>query len=379
MSYVMRYEALGVDLNRLNAARLSSSVEAQLFVVLALLAATFAALYPDQFATTTNLTNMSRTASILLVVAIGQMLVLLIGGFDLSVGATMGFTSVISALAMRDYGFLVGVAVALLAATAVGFLNGVLIARLRVSPFVATLGTLTFITGLGNELSDGRSVSGLPSAFAWFGRNDWGRVPSTVGIAVVAGILIWFVLNRTRFGLYLYSIGGSRETCVLSGVPVVRYEIAAFTICGFLAGVAGLMLTSRVTVGQTSLGTSFELLSIATAVIGGVAIGGGVGRLSGVIAGVALLAVLRNGLDLAGLSQFTRNMVTGVVLVLAVLTDNLRGGSLMRFIAHRRSKIGPTASAPADERIAQHGADADGPGGTEKQVQTLSTTEAGST
>ena len=126
-------------------------------------------------------------------------------------------------------------------------------------------------------------------------------------------------------GLYIYSIGGSRETARVAGVPVVRYEVLAYTPCGFFTAIAGIMLTSRVSVGQGTLGQGYELLSVATAVIGGVAIGGGVGRLSGVLLGVVLLTVLTTGLDIGGINQFFQQMVTGVVLIGAVLIARARG------------------------------------------------------
>ena len=138
---------------------------------------------------------------------------------------------------------------------------------------------MTFVHGFANHISNGRSIFGLPESFGWFGRNSWGFLPSTVGLAIIFGILVWVLLNRTRVGLNIYAIGGSRNTALLAGIPVVRTELLAYMVCGFLAGVAGLMLAPGSSwAGQP--GQGYELLSIATAVIGGVAIGGGVGRLS---------------------------------------------------------------------------------------------------
>src|SRR4051794_22073409 len=291
------------------------STELQLLVGFAALYAFFAVLYPSTFATATNAQNMARQGAILLVVAIGQMFVLVIGGFDISVGANMGFVSTVTALGMTEHGGLVaGLLIGLAAGTAIGLVNGVLISWLRVSPFIVTLAMLTFLGGFANQLSSGASVFGLPTSFQWLGAADWGPIPSALGISAVVLLLAWFVLARLRIGLYIYAIGGSRDTrplaglslvpyqiptytgcrapCRLAGISVVRYEILTYTVCGALAGVAGIMLASRVSVGQASLGQGYELLSIATAVIGGAAIGGGVGRLSGVILGVALLTVL---------------------------------------------------------------------------------------
>jgi ribose/xylose/arabinose/galactoside ABC-type transport system permease subunit len=313
------------------------STEGRLLLAAAALALVFVALFPEQFASLRNAENIARHGAILLVVAVGQMFALLVGGFDISVGANMGFASTVGALVMVQYGTIEGVLAGLGAATAVGLVNGVLIARFRISPFVATLGMLTFVYGLANHISDGRSVFGLPQSFGMFGRETWGVVPSTVGIASVVLVLAWFLLTRTRVGLYVYAIGGSRDSALLAGVPVPRYEILAYACCGLLAGVAGLMLSSRVVVGQASLGQGYELLSIATAVIGGVAIGGGIGRLLGVVLGVALLSIITTGMNIAGLSEFIQMMLTGAVLITAVLVDRLRG---RKWFGHLRGPLG---------------------------------------
>jgi len=317
----------------------SHRTEVRLLLIVVLLATAFVILFPDQFGSLRNAENIVRHASVLFVVAVGQMFAILVGGFDISVAATMGLASTVGAMVMLQYGTLTGVVVALLAATTVGTLNGILIARFGVSPFVATLGMMTFTGGFANLISDGRSVSGLPEEFGWFGRFDWGPIPSTFGLALIFGVLAAALLNRTRSGLNIYAVGGSRPTALLAGVPVVRTEIAAYAMCGFLAGVAGLMLGSRVLVGQAGLGSGYELLSIATAVIGGVAIGGGVGRLSGVVLGVMLLSLITTGMNIAGLSTFTQQMLTGVVLIAAVLIDKMRGrGQLLALFSKRRQR-----------------------------------------
>jgi len=315
---------------RLNLGRLLSGTEAQLIVGLLVLFAVFAIQYPDSFGTSANLEDMTRVGAILLVVAIGQSFALVVGGFDISVGATMGFVSTVVGLQLSDGASVPeATVVALLAGSAVGLVNGLLIAWAKVTPFIATLGMLTVLGGLSNQLSGGASVSGFPAGFRQLGGADWGPIPSTVGIAAIVLVLAWLLLSRFRAGLYLYAIGGSRETARVSGVPVLRYELLAYVLCGFCAAVAGVMLASRVSVGQASLGQGYELLSIATAVMGGFAIGGGIGRLRGVILGVALLTVLRTGLNIGGVNQFVQQMITGGVLVGAVM---LAGASRVRLI-----------------------------------------------
>ena len=352
-------EAAAVSGGRLSELRLrlgSVSTELQLLMGFAALYLVFALLYPSTFATASNAQNMARQGAILLVVAIGQMFVLVIGGFDISVGANMGFVSTAAALGMTEHGGLVpGLLIGLAAGAAIGLVNGVFVAGLRISPFIVTLAMLTFLNGFANQISSGASVFGLPDSFKWFGAADWGPIPSALGIAAIVLVLAWFVLARVRIGLYIYAIGGSRDTCRLAGISVVRYEILTYTVCGLLAGVAGIMLGSRVSVGQASLGQGYELLSIATAVIGGAAIGGGVGRLSGVILGVALLTVLNTGMDIAGIGEFIQQMVTGAVLVVAVLVAQMRGVDLRglgRLGALRlRRASSRSASAPSEGRV----------------------------
>ncbi|HSF26581.1 MAG TPA: ABC transporter permease [Actinomycetes bacterium] len=293
----------------------------RLFIGVLVLAGIFSVTYQHAFPTITNLENMSRQAGILLVIAIGQAFPLLIGGFDLSIASTMGLAGTVSALVMLEHGVVAGVFVGLVAATLAGLANGLLIGVLKVDPFIATLGSLTLVSGLANHLSDGASVTGLPTSFANVGASDWGPIPSATGIGIVVLVLAWLVLARSRMGLYTYAIGGSRESCVVAGIPVARYEVAAYTISGLLAGVGGIMVASRVGVGQADVGQGYALLSIATAVIGGVAIGGGVGRLTGVVLGVALLTVITTGMNIAGISSFTQQMLQGAVVVAAVLLN----------------------------------------------------------
>lgn len=336
------------------------STELQLLVALIVLVAVFVALEPSIYATGVNIQNIARQAGILLIVTIGQMFAIVIGGFDISVGANMGFVSTVTALVMVDHGLTAGLVIGLIAGTTIGLVNGILIAPLRISPFIATLAMAAFLVGFAEDLSNGASVSGLPEAFRWLGGKDWGNVPSTIGIAVIVLLLAWLLVSRTRLGLYIYAIGGSRETCRLAGIPVVRYEVITYTITGFLAGVGGITIASRVSVGQASLGAGFELLSIATAVIGGAAIGGGTGRLSGVVLGVALLTSLTVGLDIIGVGPFRQQMVIGVVLALAVLVSQVRAGTF-RSVDHALAWLrGLVLRRPAQEAPPTAGNTGDG-------------------
>jgi ribose/xylose/arabinose/galactoside ABC-type transport system permease subunit len=243
----------------------------------------------------------------------------------------MGFVAVTSGLAITHHGGLVpGVLAALACGAAIGLVNGTLIAGLGLSPFIVTLGMLTFLRGFGNQLSHGAPIFGFPSTVQYLGHSNWGPIPAPLAIGALVLALMWLVLARSRVGVYIYAIGGSREAARASGIPSVRYEVAAYTLCGALAGVAGVMELSRVSIGYVTNGQGYDLLSIAAAVIGGTLIGGGAGSLSGVVLGVAALTVLSTGLNIGGLDEFDQSMVTGAVVVIAVLVSQSRTGLLTR-------------------------------------------------
>jgi ribose/xylose/arabinose/galactoside ABC-type transport system permease subunit len=284
--------------------------------------------HPDDFATWSNVQNMARQGAVLGVVAIGQMFPLLVGGFDISVGSLMGVSSVIGVDVMLDHGLVIGLFAGVAAAGFLGLVNGVLIARFGLSAFIVTLGMLSFARGFALEHTNGTPITGPPESFAWFGARDWGEIPATVGIAAIVALVVAVILGLTRMGMYFYAIGSNERAARLAGISVTRYKIVAYVLSGVLAGVAGLMLSSRVVSGQPSLGEGYELQSIAVAVIGGVAIGGGKGRLQGVFLGLILITVITSGLNIADVSTFIQQMVIGALIVFAALWDRFqtRGG-----------------------------------------------------
>jgi ribose/xylose/arabinose/galactoside ABC-type transport system permease subunit len=309
--------------------------EVRLIGALVALCLAFSLAYPNNFPTVENFTNMGQVGGILLVVAIGQMFAILVGGFDLSVASNMGFVSVASAIVMTEHGGLAaGIVVGIAAGLAIGLVNGIFIAGFGLSPFIVTLGMLTFLRAFGNELAHGAPIFGLPDDTQYLGQTGWGALPSPLGIGLILLVAVGILLTRSRAGLYVYAIGGSRDTCRAAGIPLVRYEVLAYVLCGGLAGIAGMMELSRVSIGYVTNGQGYDLLSIAAVVVGGTLIGGGKGSLTGVVLGVAVLTVLATGLNIAGLNEFYQKMVTGAVLVLAVLVSQLRTHGL-------RGRLGP--------------------------------------
>lgn len=312
----------------------------------------FALALGGKFLSVGTLTLLSQQLGILVIVAAGQAFPILVGGFDLSVAATMGFASTVAALSMTaNYTVETSVVFALLAGAGVGLVNGVLIAVFRISPFVVTLGTLTFLGGFANAIAGGSSIAGLPLRFTQnWGAGDWfGFLPSAAGIGLIVVIVIWFLLSHTRIGLQIYAVGGSREASALVGTRVRAVEVFAYVTSGLLAALAGVVLAARVGIGQASLGQGYDLLSIAAVVIGGVAIGGGVGRIWGVVLGALLLTVVTIGLDIGAVSQFAQQMITGGVLIVAVWVSQLKGQvSISRFLQNtlRVRRPAPDGGAP---------------------------------
>lgn len=298
-----------------------------LLSVLLLLVIIFSFLSPN-FLTVANWTNILRQVSNLMLLACGQTMVILTGGIDLSIGAMMGLVSVFTAISLIRFDPIVAVLIGLLVGVLVGLANGLLIGRAKITPFVATLGTMTITGGLAMVLTNGAPIHGLPNT--WFfdlGRGFLGPVPIPVVFAAAGVIVTYILLNFTTFGRYLYAIGGNEEATILAGVDVTRYKIGTYMLAGFFSAVAAILLTARVITGQPQLGTGMELDSIAAVVIGGTALAGGTGSIGGTVIGVLIIGVLRNGLTLTGVSTFMQGVVIGVMLILAIYFSNLRIGS----------------------------------------------------
>jgi ribose transport system permease protein len=293
------------------------------------------ALVEPHFYSTGNILNMVRSASFLAVVACGQALVLIAGGFDLSVGAVIALASVLAAKTMAWIGVVypdepglaiaAGVLAALLSGAGVGLLNGLCVAKLRISGFVATIGTMSVTLGIALILTNGIPVYGLPGSFVQqFGRATWLGLPSTIYAALSAIALLVFVQRRTLLGRYIHAIGGNPEAAIVSGVSVFRYQTSTYVLSGVFAALTGVLLTAHVGSGQASLGGDRMMLqSIAAAVIGGVSLRGGVGRLEIVTLASLFLTVLTNALNLLRIDSRLQPVLLGVILVVAVALDEL--------------------------------------------------------
>ncbi len=300
---------------------------------LLVLAVVVFSLLSDQFLTAQNLTNLLRQSVYLVLVSLGQMLALVTGGFDLSVGTVIALTSVTSALAMSGLGPEVHPAVAIAigclaglgSALLVGLVNGAGIAYIGVSPFIMTLGVQSIGFGLALFLTGGVPVSGLPAAFSdTLGFGSLLGMPVPVLITAAIGLAMWVVMSRTASGNHLLAVGGNAKAAGLSGIDTRRTLLVAYLGCALLASVAGLLLTARVESGEANLGGAIALESIAACVIAGVSLRGGIGRVENVVLGAIFIGLVQNGMNLANVGSYMQMLVLGTLLIVAVVADQLR-------------------------------------------------------
>lgn len=297
-------------------------------------------LLSPKFLTGQNLVNVARQSVYLVLVSLGQMLVLISGGFDLSVGTAIALTSVVSAMSMVwlsgvfpdaiwlaiTLGGFIGFGAALM----VGLINGIGVAYFEVSPFIMTLGVSSVGAGLALFLTGGVPVSGIPFAFAdtfGFGR-VWG-IPVPVVIAALCIVVMWVFMSRTRLGTQIYAVGGNIKAAHLSAINTKRTLMLAYAICALIASLTGLLLTARVESGEANLGGTIALESIAACVIAGVSLRGGIGRVENVVLGGFFIVLVQNGMNLAQVSSYMQMVLLGVLLILAVIFDQMRYRMMM--------------------------------------------------
>ncbi|HUB72148.1 MAG TPA: ABC transporter permease [Acidimicrobiales bacterium] len=278
--------------------------------------------------------NTSQFAVEFLILAVGQTFVIITGGIDLSDGAVLGFTGMVSGAVMQSMlsqgagGLLTtvtGFAVALVLGGAIGFVNGYLITRLKLPPFIVTLGSLTAIGAGPSLINGGNEVSNLPNQISTIGSTEIGSwVYVTVLIAAGVFIVMGFVLHRTRFGLRTYAVGSNNLGARRAGINVDRHLVMVYTISGVLAGLAGMMVMANLDVATPLAGQNDELNAIAAVVIGGASLFGGRGHMLGTVVGTFIIALLVTGLVLVGVSGSWQQVATGIIIVFAVAIDQVR-------------------------------------------------------
>lgn len=302
-------------------------------VILFGLIALLSALTDGTFLHTQNLINVVRQTSVIALLGIGLTIVIISTGIDLSVGSVLALSAVVStslaqqpdATNLMYPGLDVPVIVAVLAGLGVGalcgFINGSLIAVFRIAPFIATLGMFTAARGAALIYSDGRPISKLDPSFNWIGQGDILGIPVPIFLLIVVAVAAHIMLTRTRFGRYVYAIGGNEQAARVSGIAISRVKIGIYTISGLLAGLGGLILAGRIGSGNPTLGTGIELDAITAAVIGGASFAGGIGTVWGAVVGALIIGSLNTGLDIMNVSPFAQQVVKGVIIVVAIIID----------------------------------------------------------
>jgi ribose transport system permease protein len=289
----------------------------------------FFALSPDTFAGSVNLLTMVRQTSVVGIAALGMTLIMVMGGIDLSVGSVVALTTVVIARALEaGHGPLPACAVGVLVAGACGLANGLLVSKLRLVPFIVTLGTMSALRGVAKGLADEQKVDanprGLDELMALPGPNSWGVLPTGVWVLLALALAAAVLLAYTRFGRHLVAVGSNVATARLCGVHVARTTVAVYALAGLIAGVAGVLEFATLTVGDPTDSVGLELEVIAAVVIGGGSLSGGQGSIPGTLIGALLLTVIETGCTHVGLPNWVQEIITGGIIVVAMALDRLR-------------------------------------------------------
>lgn len=313
-----------------SAARLSSMNlhDFGLLGALVLLVCVYAIIAPN-FLTEFNLLNVLRQVSIVAIAAVGMTTVILIAGIDLSVGSTVAFSGTLAAMFLTDrteigvIAVLIAVTIAVLAGAGVGLLNGLIIGFLGVPAFIATLATLTGVRGFALLLTEAKPVSVPVGDYSWLGTGHVGPLPVPVLIMALVFSIGYVLLSRMKIGRRIYAVGGNETAARLSGVRVTRLILFVYIFAGACTGLAGCLASARLSSGQPAGFIGFELDVIAAVVVGGTSLMGGRGRLSGTFFGALLIGVLGNGLTLMDVQTYWKQILTGIVIVVAIVVDGI--------------------------------------------------------
>ncbi len=283
-----------------------------------------------RFITANNLLNMLRQIAVWGIASIGMTFVILLGDIDLSVGSLITFVNILCAHLMANMGvnMWLAIIITLIAATLVGILNGWMISSIGIPSLIATFATQTAFAGVSLILCKGQPINGFPPSFQFFGAGKIGPIPVPVIIMIVCFIIGAFILNKIYFGRYFYAVGGNIEAARLSGIRTDRVKYICFSLSGFFAGLAGIILLSRTNSGMGNAGLGYEFKVITCVVLGGVSVSGGYGKISGVIAGTFIIGALNNGMVLMNINSYAQYIVLGVVLILAVGFDCIQRKAL---------------------------------------------------
>ncbi|MDZ4800341.1 MAG: ABC transporter permease [Bryobacteraceae bacterium] len=277
------------------------------------------------FLTNTNLSSVVRQTAVINIMALGMTMIIVSGGIDLSVGAILALSGLIGTMAMEaGQPIPVAIVIGLLTGGACGLVNGFLITRLRINPFIVTLGTLGIIRGVTLIISNGLPVHNIPKAYSFLGEGNLLGVPFVLWILLLCALAVHVIMEHTKLGRYAFAIGSNPDAAWYAGIPVGFHTTAVYAIGGLLTGLSGMIEASRLMTGQPTAGQGYELQAIAAVVIGGGSLRGGEGSVVGTLVGAFIMGLLSNGSDLLGISPYLQQAIIGGVIILAVTFDELR-------------------------------------------------------
>lgn len=283
-------------------------------------------LFTAQFLTLQNLTNVGMQGSVLAIVSLGMTLIILTEGIDLSLGPLLGLAGVVLALCVKhQMGLPLSILLAILTGAAFGALNGVLISRFGLPPFVVTLGSFGMAQGLALVMTQGSSIAGLGPAVQYFYDGWILGIQVPIVMTAIAFLVVYVILYHTKFGTYVFALGGNQEALALAGVRTRLYKTGVYVLGGILTGIAALVMTARMNAAHPTVGVGLEFDAIVSVILGGTSFERGKGWLGGAIIGALAVSVLRNGLNLIGLSTTWQVSAVGMVIILAIVVDALRG------------------------------------------------------
>ncbi len=294
--------------------------EYSIFVILAIVFVACSLLSPN-FLSAQNISNVSKQIAISTIVAFGQTLLIISGMLDLAVGSSLALSGLTAVFFYKATGLLVAsLGVGMVVGLVVNVFSGLTVTRFRVPPFIATLGMLTAVRGIALLSTNGQNIYQIGKFVVW-GQTRFLGIPTPVWFMLAIGVFTWYLLNHTRFGRYLYAIGGNEEAAIASGININRVKMKAYLISGVFTGLAGVLFMSRVNAGLPNSGIGFELETLSIAVVGGTSITGGIGSAAGTLAGSFIIGFLGNIMNLTAVPSYVQQVVRGLIIVLAVGYD----------------------------------------------------------
>jgi ribose transport system permease protein len=318
----------------MNKQKIKNILQSYGIVIVLLLLIIFFSVMSDRFLTMSNIFNILRQVSIVGIAAVGMTFVLITGGIDLSVGSIIGVAGVGAAeLMLIGVPPIVACLIMLVISTALGFLNAVFINKLLIPPLIVTLATMGALRGLAYIITGGLPVFGFDPSFGKLGQGTTFGIPTPILVMAAVFIVGIIFINKTRFGRYIYGVGGNEEAARLSGINTDAVRLIVYSISGFLSGIAGLVMLSRINSGQPNAGSGYEMDVITAVVLGGVSINGGEGKLGLVIVGVLIMGVLTTGMIMLNINDYVQQVVKGLVLIAAVGFDRLSQAKKSKIVA----------------------------------------------